>query len=202
MQCSFGRRSSALVKSGSRDGNDARTFDDYRDFSVGGVADADACANSRHLGRQLQYYGPGKRVQAPSVQTPSVQTPSVQTGAAGTMACTEIQITTWDGEASAYSQIENRKSAEWKHTVVCLRSTDGADVSKLANRAWRGPGRRRDLSGSSRTLHAPGWCVRTERRRQGRIYGLLSLTPLPPTQFLTGVVHPSAIVAKIFGWTL
>jgi hypothetical protein len=30
----------------------------------------------------------------------------------------------------------------------------------------------------------------------------LSLTPLPPTQFLTGVVHPSAIMAKIFGWTL
>lgn len=183
--------------------NDARTFDDYNNFSFDGVGGAYACANARHLGRQLQYYGPGKRVQAPSVQTPSVQTPSVQAGTAGTLACTEIQITAWDGQARAYSQIENRKPADWKHTVVSLRSTDGANVSEFADHAWRWPRRRRDLSGSSRALHAPGWCVRTERRRQGRIYGLLSLTPLPlPTQFPTGVVHPSAIMAKIFGWTL
>jgi len=123
--------------------NDARTFDDYNNFSFDGVGGAYACANARHLGRQLQYYGPGKRVQAPSVQTPSVQTPSVQAGTAGTLACTEIQITAWDGQARAYSQIENRKPADWKHTVVSLRSTDGANVSEFADHAWRWPRRRR-----------------------------------------------------------
>ena len=60
--------------------DDARPFGDYVDFSVRGAGDADVCANRQHPERQLQYYGPGKRVQAASVQT----------GTAGTMACTEI----------------------------------------------------------------------------------------------------------------
>ncbi len=60
--------------------DDAGPFDNYVDFSVCGVGHAYVCANRQHLERQLQYYGPGKRVQAASVQK----------GTAGTMACAEI----------------------------------------------------------------------------------------------------------------
>jgi hypothetical protein len=139
--------------------NDAQIVGDHVDFSFRSVGDACGCAK-RHFERSLLDYGPGKRV---------------QTGTARTMACAEVSIPTRDGAACAYSQIQNRATAERYRPRVCLRATDGTDFSEFAVTAGLSSGRRRDISRSRDTLHSPSWRLWTGRSQSRQLHGLLPI---------------------------
>jgi hypothetical protein len=91
------------------------------------------------------------------------------------MACAEVSIPTRDGAACAYSQIQNRATAEHYRPRVRLRATDGTDFSEFAVAAGLRSGRCRDISRSRDALHSPSWRLRTGRGQSRQLHGLLPL---------------------------